>query len=57
MKKRLECWPLWVALDILFVALFLQQGLYPTAALYGVFTLLAFHGWLTWRRDRALVSA
>ncbi len=56
-QKRLECWPLWVALDLLFVALFLQQGLYPTAALYGVFTLLAFHGWLTWRRDRALVSA
>lgn len=53
-QKRVECWPLWIALDLLFVALFLQQGLYPTAALYGVFTLLAVNGWLTWRRDGEL---
>ena len=55
-QKRVECWPLWVILDLLFVALFVQQGLYPTAALYGLFTLLAVNGWLTWRRDRALVN-
>ncbi|WNF44904.1 nicotinamide riboside transporter PnuC [Pseudomonas sp. SG20056] len=56
-QKRVECWPLWIVLDLLFVALFVQQGLYPTAALYGLFTLLAVNGWLTWRRDRALVNA
>lgn len=56
-QKRVECWPLWIVLDLLFVVLFVQQGLYPTAALYGLFTLLAVNGWLTWRRDRALVSA
>lgn len=56
-QKRVECWPLWIILDLLFVALFLQQGLYLTAGLYALFTLLAVNGWLTWRRDRALVSA
>lgn len=56
-QKRVECWPLWIVLDLLFVGLFVQQGLYPTAALYGLFTLLAVNGWLTWRRDRALVNA
>ena len=56
-QKRVECWPLWIVLDLLFVALFVQQGLYPTALLYGVFTLLAISGWLTWRRDRALADA
>ncbi|MFP6799314.1 MAG: nicotinamide riboside transporter PnuC [Pseudomonas sp.] len=56
-QKRVECWPLWIVLDLLFVALFVQQGLYPTAALYGLFTLLAVNGWLTWRRDHALVNA
>src|SRR3989344_3341423 len=55
-QKRVECWPLCIILDLLFVALFVQQGLYPTAALYGLFTLLAVNGWLTWRRDRALVN-
>ena len=56
-QKRVECWPLWIVLDLLFVGLFVQQGLHPTAALYGLFTLLAVNGWLTWRRDRALVNA
>lgn len=56
-QKRVECWPLWIVLDLLFVGLFVQQGLYPTAALYGLFTLLALNGWLTWRRDRVLVNA
>lgn len=54
-QKRVECWPLWIVLDLLFVALFIDQGLYPTAALYGLFTLLAATGWVTWRRDQALV--
>lgn len=56
-QKRVECWPLWIVLNVLFVALFIQQGLYPTAALYGVFTLLAIQGWLTWQRDHARVAA
>jgi len=45
---------LWIVLDLLFVALFLQYGLYLTAALYALFTLLAINGWLTWQRDRAV---
>jgi nicotinamide mononucleotide transporter len=52
-QKRVECWPLWITLDLLFVALFLQQALYLTAGLYALFTLLAISGWLTWRRDLA----
>jgi nicotinamide mononucleotide transporter len=56
-KKRVECWPLWIALDLLFVALFVQQMLYLTAGLYALFTLLAISGWLTWRRDPALTTS
>lgn len=52
-RKRLQCWLLWIVLDLLFVALFVEQALYSTAALYGLFTLLACHGWLTWRRELA----
>lgn len=55
-RKKLECWPLWIMLDLLYVALFLHYQLYLTAALYGLFTLLACSGWLTWRRDRALLT-
>lgn len=56
-QKRLECWPLWLALDLIYVGLFVHKGLYPTAVLYGLFCLLALHGWLTWRRGPELVRA
>ncbi|WP_136476462.1 nicotinamide riboside transporter PnuC [Pseudomonas sp. DG56-2] len=56
-QKRVECWPLWVVLDVIFVGLFLYKGLYLTAALYALFTLIAVRGWREWRRDLALVSA
>ncbi|AIR90995.1 nicotinamide riboside transporter PnuC [Pseudomonas cremoricolorata] len=55
--KRVQCWPLWVVLDVIFVALFLYKGLYLTAALYALFTLIAVRGWQEWRRDPALASA
>ncbi|MGE8064682.1 nicotinamide riboside transporter PnuC [Pseudomonas sp. NPDC089569] len=50
-QKRVQCWPLWIVLDCIFVGLFLYKGLYLTAALYGLFTLLAIQGWRTWRSD------
>ncbi|MCE1117943.1 MULTISPECIES: nicotinamide riboside transporter PnuC [Pseudomonas] len=56
-QKRLQCWALWVVLDVIFVGLFLYKGLYLTAALYALFTLIAVRGWLEWRRDPALAVA
>lgn len=56
-QKRLECWLLWILVDVLFVLLFLDKALYLTAALYALFTLLAIQGWRTWRRDLEPVPA
>ncbi|CAG8863564.1 Nicotinamide riboside transporter PnuC [Pseudomonas fluorescens] len=56
-QKRVQCWPLWALLDVIFVGLFLYKGLYLTAALYALFTLIALRGWQQWRRDPALVTA
>ncbi|MDO7904131.1 nicotinamide riboside transporter PnuC [Pseudomonas sp. K1(2024)] len=56
-QKRLQCWALWFVVDVIFVGLFLYKGLYLTAALYALFTLIAVRGWVEWRRDPALASA
>jgi nicotinamide mononucleotide transporter len=56
-QKRVQCWPLWAVLDVIFVGLFLYKELYLTAALYALFTLIALRGWQQWRRDPALVAA
>ncbi|MGH8384774.1 MAG: nicotinamide riboside transporter PnuC [Pseudomonas sp.] len=48
-QKRVQCWPLWIVVDVIFVGLFVYKDLYLTAALYGVFLLLAVQGWREWR--------
>lgn len=53
-QKRVQCWPLWIAVDVIFVGLFLYKGLYLTAALYALFTVIAVQGWREWRADPAL---
>ncbi|EJM60442.1 nicotinamide riboside transporter PnuC [Pseudomonas sp. GM48] len=53
-QKRVQCWPLWITLDVIFVGLFIYKGLYLTATLYGLFTVIAVQGWREWRADPAL---
>lgn len=46
--KRLQCWPLWLVVDCVYVGMFLAVGLWLTALLYLVFTVLAVYGWRQW---------
>lgn len=55
-QKRLECWPLWIVLDVIYVGLFLSKDLYLTAILYAVFTALAVAGWRAWPRSPGMVT-
>ena len=50
-KKLLENWLVWIAVDVLYVGMFLFKGLYVTAGLYAVFLALAVRGYLDWRRS------
>ena len=50
-RKILENWALWIALDLLYVPMFISRGLYATAALYAVFLVLAVLGWRDWKRN------
>ena len=56
-RKLLESWLLWLAVDVFYVGMFLYKGLYPTAALYAVFLLLAAKGFVDWRRSMAQGAA
>ena len=52
-KKLLENWLVWIAVDVLYVGMFLFKGLFLTAGLYAVFLVLAVRGYLDWRRSMA----
>lgn len=50
-KKFVQCWSLWILVDVIYIGMFTLAELYLTAALYAVFTALAIWGWLQWRTN------
>lgn len=52
-RKVLENWAVWIAVDVVYVGMFIYKHLYPTAGLYAGFLVLAVMGHLQWRRSLA----
>jgi nicotinamide mononucleotide transporter len=50
-RKILENWLVWIAVDIVYVPMFIARGLYPTALLYGIFLVLALMGYRDWKKS------
>jgi nicotinamide mononucleotide transporter len=50
-RKRIANWGLWIVLDCVYVGVFVYKGLYPTAALYAGFVVLAVYGLRLWQAD------
>lgn len=53
MRRRIETWPCWLAVNTLSVPLFWARGLHLTCALYAGFWLNAAVSLVHWRRLRA----
>jgi nicotinamide mononucleotide transporter len=51
-RKILEHWIVWVFVDLVSMGLYLYRGLYPTAFLFLVYTIMAVVGYLEWRRSK-----
>lgn len=47
-RKKIENWLIWIAVDVLYVGLYLSKGLMLTAILYGIFVVLAAIGLKQW---------
>ncbi|MEP6989341.1 MAG: nicotinamide riboside transporter PnuC [bacterium] len=56
-KKKLENWLVWIAVDVLYVGMFVFKHLYVTAVLYVVFLVLAVRGFIDWRRSMGQPAA
>ncbi len=50
-RKWIETWLVWIVVDVVYVGMYLSQGLYPTAGLYAAFLVLAVLGLVEWRRS------
>jgi nicotinamide mononucleotide transporter len=49
-RKHIANWWLWIAVDILYTAMFVYKNLILTAALYAFFVFLAAIGWRAWQK-------
>ena len=52
-RKYVENWPVWIAVNVVSIALFVHKALWLTAALYAVFVVLSVVGWRAWRARAA----
>lgn len=52
-RKLRENWAAWMAVNVVYVGLYVSQGLWPTALLYVAFFGLAIQGWRSWGQTLA----
>lgn len=50
-KKKIENWLVWIVVDAFAAGLYFSKGLYPTAILFVVYTIMAVVGYRQWRRS------
>lgn len=50
-QKVLENWLYWIVIDFVSIYLYWQNGFYPTAILFIVYTFLAWQGYKVWRHS------
>lgn len=49
-RKIIEHWILWIIVDIISIGLYIYKGLYPTVVLFTVYSVMAFIGFIEWRK-------
>jgi nicotinamide mononucleotide transporter len=49
-RKKVENWHVWLAVDVLYVGLYVYKDLHVTAVLYAVFVVLAARGLQSWSK-------
>lgn len=50
-RKQIENWIVWIIIDLNCMGIYFFKELYPTVALYFIFTILAFIGYYKWKKD------
>lgn len=50
-KKYIENWLIWIFVDIISIGLYIYKSLWPTVILFIVYTVLAYFGYIEWKKD------
>ncbi len=52
-QKLIEQWIFWIIIDLMWCGLMIYKGMYPTLLLFMAYTILAFKGYLEWKKELA----
>lgn len=52
-RRMIENWLVWIAVDVLAIGLYWERGLHLTSGLYGLFLVMCVIGWLEWQKAEA----
>lgn len=55
-RKLIENWLIWIAVDVVYVGMFIFKGLYLTAFNYGIYLALAVLGYVAWKKSLTTAS-
>lgn len=55
-RKLIENWLIWIAVDVVYVGMFIFKGLYLTAFNYGIYLALAVLGYIAWKRSLVAIA-
>lgn len=53
-RRHIATWWLWIAVDVIYVGVYVYKSLTITAVLYAGFVVLAAWGWRSWRQAAAI---
>jgi nicotinamide mononucleotide transporter len=56
-KKKIENWIIWIAVNIVYITIYIQKDLQLYSVLYCVYLLLAIQGFYQWRKHLKQTSA
>ena len=50
-RKIIQHWLIWIVVDAISLGLYIYKGMYPTVVLFLVYTLMAFKGYIEWKKE------
>jgi nicotinamide mononucleotide transporter len=50
-RKYIENWVIWIFVDFVSIGLYIYKSLWPTVILFVVYTVMAFFGYIEWKKD------
>jgi nicotinamide mononucleotide transporter len=50
-KKYIEHWIIWIFVDVVSSGLYIYKNLWPTVVLFVIYTIMAFIGFIEWKKD------